>query len=112
MESVQSGLITVNKDGSVSIVISNDGYPGGEAIVPAPFKTEVEIEAQVGEAKKAFYLQGYYIQSTRRVRNEVFDKPNEMTSTKIVFRACKNNSEATYVMGQFKRLVDERGPNG
>jgi len=111
MKAVRCGLITVYGDGSTEIQIDEKGYPGGDALIPAPFMTEDEIENEVKEAKKEYWMQGYYIQSVSKIRNPAFDKPDQMTTTKITFRACKNKGEAEFVLKKFKTMVDQRRRN-
>ena len=111
MESVQSGLITIYPNGFACILIDKDGCPGGDALIPAPFMTEDEIENEVEEAKKEYWMQGYYIQSVSKIRNPAFDTPDQMTTTKITFRACKNKGEAEFVLKKFKTMVDQRRRN-
>jgi len=105
MNSVDSGLIRFYENGEASIVMAEDGRPCGIAVLPAPSSTELEIEQMVEQAKRSYWIRGYYIQSISRVRNPVFDKANERTTTKIEFRACRNATEATFVLEKAKQLL-------
>jgi hypothetical protein len=104
---VDSGLIRFFGDGSACILVSEDGRPGGEAMLPAPGKSEAEIHEAVEEAKKSYWIEGYYIDHTRRVKNLVFDSNRERTTTIITFRSCRNDAEAEYVLQKAKEIIEE-----
>lgn len=99
-------LIAIDESGHLTIAISPDGRPGGEAILPAPGKSEAEIEAAVEKAKRGYWLRGWFVESTRRVRNPVFDTDRK-TSTMIRFRACENEEEARYVGERVEETISE-----
>lgn len=102
----RSTNIEVNDLGEATIYISADGLPSAETLVPAPMVSEVAREARVEEQKESLWLEGYFITAIVRVRNPVFDKPGEKSTTKIKFRVCKTEAEAKYVLSKVKAILE------
>ena len=67
------------------------------AVIPAPMMTEQERAKKVQDAVLALQKQGYWVEIEGRVKNPIFDTGNEITTTKIKYRPCQNEDEASYV---------------
>jgi hypothetical protein len=97
-------LITVLDDGFL-IAINENGLPSATALIPAPMMSEEKRQENVNNAIKGVWLDGYFLESQTRVKNPVFDKKGEKTTTKIKFRACKNNQEAEFVLLKIIEII-------
>ena len=81
-----------------------------EAIIPAPFMSEIERQERVKKAIDSKYLEGYFVEIKGRVRNKAFDKKGEKTTIKIVYRPCRSEDEAKFVISKVQELINkERG---
>jgi len=103
-------LITLVEDGFL-IAINEDGLPSATALIPAPMMSEEKREEKVNNAIKGIWLDGYFLESQTRVRNPVCDKKGEKTTTKIKYRACKNNQEAEFVLNKVIEIIGIKREN-
>jgi hypothetical protein len=91
-------LLSINKKAEIIIAIIPDGLPRITALIPAPFISEIERQKRIDDAIKGIWIDGYFIESQNRIKNDIFDKKSEKTTTQIVYRACKNKDEAEFIL--------------
>ena len=82
----------------LEVLIVPEGLPRFNAVCPAPFCPDEEREQRFEEARRALILDGYHIVRETRVRNAAFDKKGEQTTMKLVYRPCKDQAEAQWVL--------------
>jgi hypothetical protein len=104
-EPVTKMAATYHPDGRIVILTSEDGLPSMTALVPAPMMDESKRQEVVARAKDSAWMSGQFIESERRIRNDVFDKRGEKTTTEMRVRMCKNPEEAAFVMEQITRIL-------
>lgn len=104
----ENGMLIIEPTGHVSVGITEDGRPSFESVVPCPWGTPEKIERALDKAKESIYMQGYFITSTKLIRNEAFDKRGEKTTTQISFRTCKTEDEAKFVIGKVESIIERR----
>jgi len=104
----ENGMLLIEPTGEAVIKINKDGLPEFEALVPCPFTSPENRDKEVREAINSVYMQGYFLTGQKLIRNIAFDKRREKTTTQVSFRACKNKDEATFVLGQVKRIVEAK----
>jgi len=100
--------VTYYDDGSMEISGNEDGMPVIEGVLPAPdvnTASEEEREKRHREGMDSLILNGYFIESARRVRNKAFDKPGQKTTLKVRYRPCKNEGEIRVVKEKIARIL-------
>lgn len=104
------GFVNYRDDG-IDILTRPDGLPKAWREVPAPMMPEDDRRARFAQARRALWLEGWFIESERMIRNRVFDKRGEKTTLKLVTRVCKNHDEALQVLGHIREIIaDHRDP--
>lgn len=88
-----------NDDDSVTadVMIVPCGVPEMHYEFPAPLRDLVQLEAKRAEIRLDFWREGLFIARERQVRNPVFDRKGERSTTRFVVRPCKTAVEATFV---------------
>ena len=96
--------IVKNNDGTWGVLTCADASLR-ESIVPVPVMTESIRGKLIQSAVGSLYLRGFFVVSQERMRNPVFDREGEQTTTLIVYRACKNEDEAEVVKDEIERII-------
>jgi hypothetical protein len=106
-----SPFLTLHDDGTVEIFGNREGLPEITGVVPAPdvnTKSEQDRRKQHNDALEQIILMGYYIKSTKLIRNEAFDDPGQRTTLQIVYRPCKNEEETNELFKKFQKIMDRK----
>lgn len=93
--------------GEIEILIDPQPWLRYEFVVPAPFATREQRALLVQQAKDSIWLRGLYVALVEPVRNDVFDAPDEATSTRLVVRPCMDEAEAREVGRELNRITFE-----
>ena len=99
--------LQINDTGEVVVLIDPDGLPAFWATVPTPMMSEIKRAEEVQDQIDSLYLSGYFVTSQKRAKNPAFDSGDEMTTTKIQYRACKNQDEALLVVEKVKAILEK-----
>lgn len=100
--------VTYYSDGSIEVFGNEDGMPIIGAVLPAPdvnTASEEEREARHREGMDSLLLNGYFIESARRIRNRTFDGPGQKTTLEVKYRPCKNEGEIRVVKDKIARIL-------
>lgn len=103
--------VTYYDDGYMEIFGNEDGMPVIEGVLPAPdvnTSSEEERERRHQEGIDGLILNGYFIESARRVRNKTFDGPGQKTTLKVRYRPCKNEGEIRVVKDKITRILRQK----
>lgn len=99
------GYFSEFTDQSSIVRVDPSGLPKAWSIIPAPMKTEKERAAMIEKVRQRLWLHGAWIERESRVKNPVFDKKSEKSSTKIVWRVCQSEDEAKFVMAKIAQIL-------
>lgn len=89
-------FVTYHDDGTFDIGIRCDDAQMLHE-VPAPMMSEIERQELIQKFRDNMAIHGYWIESEWRVRNSVFDKRGEKTTTEFTVRPCRTKDEAEYL---------------
>lgn len=102
---IMRSLIVVTEDGLQVRLFHRGKEPHLTLVVPVPMIDEIERECRVARARDQIHLQGLWIDSVRRVRNDVFDRSGEKSTTQFKVRGCCTDNEARYVLMRVSQLL-------
>jgi len=77
-------------------------FISGDCIIPAPMMSETERQERVGKYKLGAWANGCIIEKEWRVRNPVFDKKGEKSTTMLRVRPAETKDEVEFIL---KKLV-------
>jgi hypothetical protein len=100
--------VTYYSDGSIEVFGNEDGMPVIGAVLPAPdvnTASEEERERRHREGIDSLLLNGYFIESARRIRNRAFDGPGQKTTLEVKYRPCKTEGEIRVVKDKIARIL-------
>jgi len=81
---------------------------GGVSVIPCPGCSEIEIQDKIKMGRLCLYSKGFIVTEERRIRNSVFDKRGEKTSTRLAWRSIKNKGEAKFIGRELENYIRER----
>jgi hypothetical protein len=96
------------EEDSVEVFGNRDGLPEVTAVVPAPdvnTKSEKDRQDRFDKACDSVTINGYYIVSKRRIKNEAFDAPGQKTTLRVVYRPCKTEKELKIVGSRIHKIL-------
>ena len=73
-------------------------FISGECICPAPMMSEIDRQKLISEMRKSIYTNKCIIDKEWRVRNPVFDKKGEKTTTKVRIRPARTIDEVEFII--------------
>ena len=80
----------------------NQEMISADCIYPCPMVDETERQKRLEEYRLGIWRSGCVIEKEWRVRNPVFDKKGEKTTTMMRVRPIRTEDEAEFVMSKFK----------
>ena len=75
---------------------------GAECVFPAPMVDEIERQKRLEKFRLSIWARGCVIDKEWRVRNTVFDKKDEKTTTKFKIRPARNEAEANFILSKLE----------
>ena len=76
----------------------NSEFLSAECICPAPMMSEIDRQKRLAEMRKSIYMNQCVIEKEWRVRNPVFDKRGEKTTTKFLIRPARTIDEMEFIV--------------
>ena len=73
-----------------------------ETTFPAPMITETERQQRLEKHRLSIWANGCVIEKEWRVRNPVFDKKGEKTTTKFLVRPAKDEGELEFIVSKIR----------
>jgi len=73
-----------------------------DCIIPAPGMSEVERQKRVEQCRLGVWASGCVIEKEWRVRNPVFDKRGEKTTTMMRIRPAKTHDEIEFIVSRLE----------
>jgi len=78
-----------------------------ECICPAPMMSEIERQKRVSDIRKSIYANSCVIEKEWRVRNPVFDKKGEKSTTMFRIRPAKTIDELEFIVQELGLAKDK-----
>jgi len=78
-----------------------------ECIIPAPMMSESDRQKQLEEYRRKVWANRCIIEREWRVRNPVFDKKGEKTTTMFKIRPARTIDELEFMISKLARIVEE-----
>lgn len=103
--------VQTGKQVDIEIYGNKDETPTITAVVPAPSlncKDESERQKRFDDAIENLILEGQFITSMKRIKNQAFDLDGEKTTLQIVYRPCKNEDEIKAIYDKIRAIMDKR----
>lgn len=83
-------------------------FMSGDCIFPAPMVDEIERQKRLGKFRLSIWAIGCVIEKEWRVKNPVFDKKGEKTTTMFKVRPTKDKSEAEFILSKLNGELVEK----
>ncbi|HUV46283.1 MAG TPA: hypothetical protein VMW45_04370 [Dehalococcoidia bacterium] len=81
--------------------MSND-LISAECICPAPMMSEIDRQKRVTDMRKSIYVNRCVIEKEWRVRNPVFDKKGEKSTTMFRIRPARTVDELEFIVKELE----------
>ena len=76
----------------------------GDSIIPAPMMSETERQKVVERHRIGAWANGCIIEKEWRVRNSVFDKKGEKSTTMMRVRPARTQDEVEFIISKLKEV--------
>ena len=83
----------------------NAEFISADCIIPAPMMSEIDRQRRVEEYRIGAWARGCIIEKERRVRNPVFEKKGEKTTTMVQLRPAQSEDEIEFILSKLKPLL-------
>lgn len=77
-----------------------------ECICPAPGMPEIDRQRRVAEMRKSIYANRCIIEKEWRIRNPIFDKKGEKSTTMFRIRPTKSVDELEFIVSELEKKAD------
>lgn len=74
-----------------------------DCIIPAPMRSETERQKLIEKYRLGAWADGCIIEKEWRVRNPVFDKKGEKSTTMLRIRPAKTKDEIDFILSKLKQ---------
>ena len=74
-----------------------------DCVIPAPMMSETERQKRVEQYRLGAWARGCVIEKEWRVRNPVFDKKGEKTTTMFRIRPARSADELEFIVSQLEK---------
>ena len=82
-------------------------FLSGECIFPAPMVDEIERQKRLEEFRLSIWANKCVIEKEWRIRNLVFDKKGEKTTTKFKIRPARTIEEVDFIISKIDQKYSE-----
>jgi serine protease inhibitor ecotin len=79
-----------------------------ECCFPCPMVSEVERQRRLEQHRLGIWANGCVIEKEWRVRNLVFDKVGEKTTTMMRIRPAKTDDEVEFIVSKLEEIAQNR----
>lgn len=77
-----------------------------DCIIPAPMMSEIDRQKRIEEYRLGAWAGGCVIEKEWRVRNPVFDKKDEKTTTMMRVRPARTKDEVEFILSKLGLFPD------
>jgi hypothetical protein len=78
-----------------------------ECICPAPMMSEIDRQRRVAEKRKSIYANRCVVEKEWRVRNPIFDKKGEKSTTMFRIRPARTIDELEFIVKELGLTVED-----
>lgn len=80
----------------------NTEFISADCIIPAPMMPEIDRQKRIEGYRLGAWARGCIIEKEWRVRNPVFDKKGEKTTTMMRVRPARTDDEVKFIISKLK----------
>ena len=80
-------------------------FISADCIIPAPMMSETERQKRVEQYRLGAWAKSCIIEKEWRVRNPVFDKKGEKTTTMMRIRPARTKDEVEFILSKLEEFV-------